>query len=621
MMKKHGLWLIVSCLIVVALVLTSCQAATTEEKEGTTVTGKITEKEAVTEDKEDTEDKETVVSVDTDKPIYGGTLVDAMGSGPRTFDPTEIFYSTGWYMNLIYERLIMGDLDTGPRGSDDFPFAYWCLFPDNLTTGQLAESWEVVSDPLSIVFHIRKGIYYHDVAPVYGREFTAQDVVDGWEYQFSHPGYEYNTGTPGWGSVESVEATDKYTVTFYLNQWMPNWMWDIGWGLFSVVPKEVVDAGIEDWNNAAGTGPFILTDYIDDVSATYEKNPNYWGTIRYPAVTGPEYQIPFVDRFQYVIIKDPAMSMAAFRTGKTGFRWAVGKSGQDEIENTCPGVMKLSYQNSNTNHITLPVLVEPFNNLKVRKALSMAVDRDAFLAAMGSGVILNYPVKAGSAAYTPLEELPADIRENFEYNPEKAKQLLTEAGYPNGFKTTILIQDSGWEASMSLIAANWADIGVDTTLDLQVSPAYNDVMFGGNYTGAVGVGLGGAAIWTNLGTIGNCREASEEELANETLRIFEGKWLAGSGYNIGFCDQQFIDLYRAASAELDTEKAYALLKEANLYALSQVPFVIPATLNVAQYWWPWIKNYYGENAEGYFARAYVYGTAWIDPELKREMGH
>ena len=166
----------------------------------------------------------------------------------------------------------------------------------------------------------------------------------------------------------------------------------------------------------------------------------------------------------------------------------------------------------------------------------MAIDRDAYLQANGGGAILNYPVKAGSAAYTALEDLPADVRENYEYNPEKAKQLLAEAGYPNGFQTTILIQNSAWEAPMSLIAANWADIGVDAELDLQVQPAYNDVMFGGAYQGVIGVGLGGAAIWTNLGTCGQCREATEEELANEDLRIFEGKWLAASGYNIGWCD-------------------------------------------------------------------------------------
>jgi len=596
MRKRSITWLIISCLIVLALILASCQAATTEEGQETEV-------------------------VDSEKPIYGGTLTDLMNVGPRTFDPTEIFYSTGWYMNLVYERLLMADLDTGARGSDEFPFAYWCLFPDNLVTGQLAESWEVVADPLSVVFHLREGVRYQNVAPVNGREFVAQDVVDGWEYQFTHPGYTYGTGLPGWGSVDSVEAIDKYTVVFYLNNWMPNWMWDIGWGLFTIVPKEVVDAGIEDWKNAAGTGPFIMSDFIDDVSCTYEKNPDYWGKVEVPVGSGNMYQIPFVDEFQYVIIKEAAMMMAAFRTGKVGFRWAAGKAIQDEIESTCPDVMKLSYLNSNTDHITLPVLVEPFNDLRVRKALSMAIDRDAYLQANGGGAVLNYPVKQGSAAYTSLEDLPADIRENYEYNPEKAKQLLAEAGYPNGFQTTILIQDPGWEARMSLIAANWADIGVEATLDLQVQPAYNDVMFGGNYLGTVSVGLGGAAIWTNLGTCGNCRLATEEELADEEIRIFDGKWYASSEYNIGFCDQNFIDLYDAASKELDSEKAYAFLKEANVYLMSQVPHVNPGSLYVAQYWWPWIKNYYGENAEGYFARAYVYGTCWIDEDLKEEMGH
>jgi len=608
--------------MVAVLVLASCQAATTEDEKGATVTGKVTEEEAAkTEDKAD-EDKAEVVPDDTDKPIYGGTLVDAMGAGPRTFDPSQIFYSTGWYMNLVYERMLVADLDKGLRGTGEFPFAYWCLFPDAVATGALAESWEVEEDPLAMVFHIREGIYYQNVPPVNGREFVAQDVVDGFLYQVSHPGGGYGAEHGGlFGFIDSVVATDKYTVTFNLNAWDPDWMWSIGWGLFTIVPPEVVDAGVDDWNNAGGTGPFILTDYIDDVSATYEKNPNYWGKVRVPAFTGPEYQIPFVDRFQYVIIKDATMSMAAFRTGKIGFRWAVGTASSEEIEATCPGVSKLGYLNSNTNHVNLPVLVPPFDNLKVRKALSMALDREAYIAALGSGEILNYPAKDGDASYTPLEELPADVRENFEYNPERARELLAEAGYPNGFKTTILIQNSAWEDSMSLVAANWADIGVETTLDLQISPAFNDVMFSGNYTGGVGAGLGGCSIWCNLNTCIQYRIATEEEIADESLRKFKGNIIAGSGYNIGFVDPVAKEMLDRAKLSLDAVEAHAILKEVNLYYLSQVPAIIPATLEVNQYWWPWIKNFYGENGAGYFDRGLIYGSAWIDPDLKAEMGH
>jgi peptide/nickel transport system substrate-binding protein len=251
----------------------------------------------------------------------------------------------------------------------------------------------------------------------------------------------------------------------------------------------------------------------------------------------------------------------------------------------------------------------------------MALDRDAYLAALGSGGILNYPAKDGDAAYTPLEELPADIRENFEYNPERARELLTEAGYPNGFTTTILIQSAGWEDSMALVAANWADIGVTATLDLQIQPAYNDVMFGGNYLGTVSVGLGGCSIWCVMGSLGDYREATEEEIADDTLRKFNGNLIASSGYNIGFVDPVFKDLLDRASATLDAVEAGEILKEANLYTLSQVHAVITPTFEVNTYWWPWIKNFYGECGDGYFARTWIYGTAWIDPDLKEEMGH
>ncbi len=118
--------------------------------------------------------------------------------------------------------------------------------------------------------------------------------------------------------------------------------------------------------------------------------------------------------------------------------------------------------------------VKPFDDIRVRKAISMAIDREGFINTLwgGSGVILNAELHSGYAEnlYTPLEKLPESTRENFEYNPERARQLLAEAGYPNGFETTIqaFVQEPERDV-VAFLAAMWKDIGIDVKIDLRNS--------------------------------------------------------------------------------------------------------------------------------------------------------
>ena len=125
--------------------------------------------------------------------------------------------------------------------------------------------------------------------------------------------------------------------------------------------------------------------------------------------------------------------------------------------------------------------VKPFDDLRVRRAMSMAIDRDGFINAIqgGKGEILNAEIHAGHSEtyYTPLEKLPQSVRENFEYNPERARQLLAEAGYPNGFETTIQAYSREPERDVvSFLAAMWKDIGIDVKIDLQDSTTMDGLL-------------------------------------------------------------------------------------------------------------------------------------------------
>ena len=183
-MKKKAVWLLLSSLMVAALVLASCQAAAPEEKGKEAVTEE--KKEAVTEEK--VEEEKTVetqpVKPSEEEPQYGGTLTVLSllpTYGPLSWDPADGVWMTGHTCGKYMEHLLVGDFEKyGPRGTNEFNFQENEWIPYQFLTGEIAESWEVVTDtdPMKLIFHIRKGIYFPNKPGVMAqRELTADDVV------------------------------------------------------------------------------------------------------------------------------------------------------------------------------------------------------------------------------------------------------------------------------------------------------------------------------------------------------------------------------------------------------------------------------------------------------------
>ena len=179
-MKKKTLWVLLSCLMVAALVLSSCQAATVEEeKETETVTGQVTEKEAPKVEEEKTEavveaKKEMVLNPSTGemvtKPEYGGTISLGWSSEPASTDPWYGSEAAGPF-SYTFETLALVDW-TIDRRVNSLRAAYWTL---PMMVGNLAESWEE-PDATTIILHIRQGVHWHNKPPVNGREMDAYDV-------------------------------------------------------------------------------------------------------------------------------------------------------------------------------------------------------------------------------------------------------------------------------------------------------------------------------------------------------------------------------------------------------------------------------------------------------------
>ena len=283
-MNKKTIWILLSCLMVVALVLSSCQAATVEEeKETETVTGQVTEKEApkVEEEEEEAEvaeKREMVLDPSTGEmvtmPEYGGTIPLGWASEPASTDPWYGSDATGPF-SYVFETLALADWAMDRR-VNNMRAAYW---QSNMLVGNLAESWEE-PDPTTIIFNIRQGVRWHNKPPVNGRELDAYDVELSFNRVMGFGDFtEKSPGASGFVTlpIESITATDKWTVVIKLTQQNFNALTVILVDSYEggfIVPREAIQqfGDFTDWKNWVGTGPWILNDHVDGSSWTYNRN-------------------------------------------------------------------------------------------------------------------------------------------------------------------------------------------------------------------------------------------------------------------------------------------------------------------------------------------------------------
>jgi peptide/nickel transport system substrate-binding protein len=593
-MAKRIVWVLLSCLIVAALVLTSCGPKVVEEKKKEVVPEK---KEEVT--KPTVEEKEEVVAV-KEEPKYGGTLTVLhvhCALEPATWDPADCNWIIEPFTCPYMEKLVEGDFEKyGPRGTNQFPFTDMEYVPIDYMRGYLAESWELPDDT-TLIWHIRKGVYWQDRPGVMAaRELTAEDVA------FVKNRLIQSPKCPGYyKNMDKATALDKYTVELKFKAYDGNWALPMSWGYFQrIYPPEVVDAGIADWRNAVGTGPFILKDYVSGASLTWEKNPNYWDTT---TIDGKEYKIPFVDRMVWPIIVDESTQLAALRTGKCDIEESVSWRNEETLAETNPELIKYRYISTTGPVYACRYDVEPFHDYRIRKALNMAIDRQAVIDSLygGNAVLLSFPfsMEWGDKLYTPIEELSPEAQELFEYNPEKAKQLMADAGYPDGFKAEIVCT-SGWVDGVSLLADYWSVLGVELEMQVVEYGVYYAIMRGKTHKHMYAMSKGNGDPFAVLMVIG----------------------LPGQYWNPAmFDDPYFNETYEKAQAETDPDEAMKILKHLNAYIIEQAPYVIQPVPYVYEYCFPWVKNWYGEVSSSTRSPGAIHARVWLDTALKKKMGY
>jgi len=533
-----------------------------------------------------------VLAKDKGEPQYGGTL--RFISWPDRIVSWD--FITKWNaanevaLLTAYDSLLNGDWTRGPSGSGKFGFNHFYTIPDESLTGYLAESWKVES-PTKVVFKIRKGVKWHNKHPTWGRELVAEDLVFVYKTiaKARHPRYTF---------MEKIHAPDKYTFVIEFDKPMPFWTYEIGYGpFFMVFPKETVDAGITDWKNHSGTGPYIIKDFRPGASITFERNPDYWGTWNHK---GKEYKLPFTDKLIYPLIKDTSTRLAAIQTGKIDVGIGLKAKFKARLQKNTP---KLNIKSLWTGPMKVVAFRFdrkdlPTHDIRVRRALAMAIDRKGIRDAVygGESEIECRPF-GDQSNLPPLDEAPEEFRMLYQYNPEKAKKLLAEAGYPNGFEIGMLWSSTEDDNALAeMIMHYWKEVGVTVKPD--------------SHEAAVGFGkLTKRQYDTLMWTVDNClttpwslKEADETVWTNVSVHhdpIFHAGW-------------------EKVRQEMDPKVRIPLTKALVMYYLSKAPNICIPDSNAIQHWWPWVKNYNGEYNTGFMDHGFV-RYIWIDREMRKKM--
>jgi peptide/nickel transport system substrate-binding protein len=533
------------------------------------------------------------------EPQYGGTLTvisHYADREPTGWDPALATYAVDFYVTPYMDKVVVADFEKGPRGTKEYGFNCQLCTPTEFLKGSLAERWET-PDPLTAVFYIRKGIMYPDKPGVMkSREATAEDVA------FSLTRY---TKAPRAGSrvkfVDSITATDRYTVTLKFNKYNANWMMDIiGGKATPIYPPELVKAGITNWKNAVGSGPWMLEKYVSGTSVTYKKNPLY---SRKTKINGKVYKLPFADKLELLLIKDEATRIAALRTGKADINANVGWKYRKSLERTNRDLQRWEYYGG-AQEIFMRTDRKPFTDIRVRQALNLAIDKGAILDVIygGEGILHNRLIGAqlGDSYFTPLEKLPPKAKMLYQYDPERAKQLLADAGYPKGFKTELVTTNFAVDLDIAAMAKGyWQKIGVDATL--------RPLEYGTTY--------------------GMLRKHGQKQMIMlagsfcDPIKVMRMQCVLGESWNASMIDDPVaLKKYEEMAATTDAVARAKLIKALNVYLTEQAYHVFMPGPKIYHYAWPWVKNYYGELDESYATLANIWGSAWIDQDVKKKMG-
>ncbi len=371
----------------------------------------------------------------------GGSITITYKDDVATLDPAIGYDWQNWSM---IKSLFDGLMDYVPGTTDLRP--------------GLAESYEISEDGLTYTFKLRPGVTFHN-----GREMTAEDVKYSLD-RVTNP----TTQSPGagfFGMIEGFDAAmsgeaeglsgvtvvDPLTVQIRLSRPDATFLHVMALNFASVVPREAVEEfGPDFGRNPVGTGAFRLAEWTLGQRLVFEKNPDYW-----------RESVPYLDQIVFEVGQEPVVALLRLQNGEVDL---VGDGippakFQEVMNDPAQADRVVQGGQLHTGYITLNVTQPPFDDVRVRQAVNMAINKDRIVQVINNrAVTANQPLPPSMPGYT-------EGHEGYAYDPEGAKALLAEAGFADGFQTELYVMNTDPNPRIAqAIQQDLAAVGIDASI-------------------------------------------------------------------------------------------------------------------------------------------------------------
>lgn len=371
---------------------------------------------------------------------HGGVLTRAEpGDSPDGLHPHEnegdIYTHT--LVGPMYSKLVEWETGPGEPTGD--------VVPD------LAESWDVSEDGMTYTFDLRDDVVWHDIEPVSGRPFVADDVIatiEGLQERPPATGHHHVIAR-----VVDMDAPDDHTLVITLDQPHAPFLADLASHYMWILPREAFDGGFDASEQPIGTGAFMFESYDRNTELVLVRNPDYFIDDK-----------PYLDGLTTVIMPDQGSRTQAVRTGRIDVLYTHDSDEADEL--TASGDLAAATQFRASTQLFMNQDREPFDDVRVRQAIARAIDWEGMNDAIrGGNAVMTGAVGALAGQFALPEDEVLALRP---FDQDAARELLAEAGYEDGFSVNLIttpLYDDLFQRESEWIVQDLGDVGIDVAID------------------------------------------------------------------------------------------------------------------------------------------------------------
>jgi peptide/nickel transport system substrate-binding protein len=507
----------------------------------------------------------------TERPLRGGVLKQ-IGLEPLTFDVHATASCETQLVSSLVRRTLFKVVHGARYRPSDFTLA-----PD------LALNALVSADGRTYTITLRPDVRWESRPPVNGRELVAADVKHSLERALRRSPY-----APLLGPVERIDAPDRRTVRVHLADSFAPFVHSLAEPWSAIMPPEVEDrpGDLKATESLIGCGPFMLERYEPGVKAVFSRNPTYHAR-----------DLPYLDKVEWLFIKDRPMQLALFRAGQVDLPYhdaRVPRSEVSALRRASPGFPVTSWDGLAVRSLAMRTDRPPFNDVRVRRALSLAVNRKTWVAEHleGEGAEDHGPVPSAMRQWTLAARHLGEGARYLEHDPALARKLLAAAGFTAGLK----VKCTNWPgygpeyvADLERLARDLRRVGVE----LQIVNEEHGQYIRGSFLGRFDeTSWGPSSIFTEV-----------DGYLYSALRSGQ----AGNRSHVA--DAQLDVMLEAQRRIISTSARKQIIDEIQRRAAAQVYYVYTPYPRTVSSWAPRVRNYGPKNS---FDRGAQLEVVWLD---------